>query len=272
MYKVIKTFKLLLVAILYLIIFLIYSVIIVACDSKDGINVNSSSTSHQRLTIYDNKLMVGSDTTYPPFEYLKDGEIIGFDIDLATEIAHRLEIDIEIVPIIWDFTYELPEDIKVDMIISAVSADEGRGKLADFSDTYYVLEYMLITLSEAKLKIKEDLKGKKIGILAGAVSNLSSKYLKNFIIEKYDSKLLILEAIRSKKIDGALISIPVGKNIIEENKRIYSVLEIVKSERELNIVFPEGSPLKDEVNRILAEIKEDGTYKEIYDKWFSFHK
>ncbi len=105
-----------------------------------------------------------------------------------------------------------------------------------------------------------------------AVSNLSSKYLKNFIIEKYDSKLLILEALRSKKIDGALISIPIGKNIIEENKSIYSVLEIIKSERELNIVFPEGSPLKDEVNRILAEIKEDGTYKEIYNKWFSFHK
>jgi ABC-type amino acid transport substrate-binding protein len=57
---------------------------------------------------------------------------------------------------------------------------------------------------------------------------------------------------------------------MEENKGIYRVLEIVKSERELNIVFPKGSLLRDEVNRILAEMREDGTYQNIYDKWFSY--
>jgi len=213
MYKAIKTFKLLLVATLCLIIFLIYTGFVVACKNTDEINANILLDNSRSLTIYHDKLMVGSDTDYPPFEYLKDGEIIGFDIDIAKEIAIRLEMEIEIVPIVWDFIYELPEDIKVDMIISAVSADKGKEKLADFSDPYYVEEYMLITLSEAKLKIKEDMKGKKIGMVTHAVSNLSSKYLKNFIIEKYDSKLLILEALRSKKIDGALISIPIGKNI-----------------------------------------------------------
>ena len=67
-----------------------------------------------------------------------------------------------------------------------------------------------------------------------------------------------------------LISVPVGKNIIEENSGIYRVLEVVKSQKVFNIVFHKGSPLKEEVDRILAEMAGDGTYKEIYDSWFSF--
>ena len=214
--------------------------------------------------------MVGSDTSYPPFEYLKDGEIIGFDIDIAKEIATRLDLELEIVPIIWDFTYQLPEDIKVDMIISAVSAHERKKKLSDFSDPYYVVEYMLITLSEAKLKIKEDLKGKEVGLLTHSSVDLPDKYLKDYKIENYEDIFLLLENLRDKNIEGVLIPVHIGKKVIEKNRSIYTILEIVKTEKELNIVFPKGSLLKDEVNRILAEMKEDGTYQEIYDIWFSF--
>jgi len=261
-----KIVKILSVIILILLLyFLLFS-----CKNRDGIERGKTSDDPLKITIYHQKLVVGSDTNYPPFEYKKDGEIIGFDIDIAKEIAARLELELEIIPIVWDFTYQLPEDVKVDMIISAVSADKVKEKLADFSDPYYVMEYMLIIISDAKLKIKEDLKGKKVGMLASAESNLPAKYLNYFVIEKYDSKLLILEALKNKNIEGALISVPVGKNIIEENKGIYRVLETVKSERELNIVFPKGSPLRGDVNRILAEIKEDGTYQDIYNKWFSY--
>ena len=92
----------------------------------------------------------------------------------------------------------------------------------------------------------------------------------DFRIENYEDILIMLEALRSKEIEGILVSIPLGRNIIEENNGIYSVLGVVKSERKLNIIFLEGNPLKDEVNRILSRMKEDGTYQEIYDKWFSF--
>ena len=73
-------------------------------------------------------------------------------------------------------------------------------------------------------------------------------------------------------VEGILISIPLGKSIIEENNSFFSIIEIVKSEREYNIVFLEGSPLKDEVNSILEEMQTDGTYQEIYDKWFAIIK
>lgn len=272
MNKTFKTLKILAFTLLSIIIFILYAGSLTACESRAANSSAASDSVPQKLTIFSSKLLVGSDTTYPPFEYIENGKIVGFDIDIAAEIARRLEKELEIVPIIWDFTYEIPEDIKIDMIISAVTGSEGKKELADFSDPYYIMEYMLITLSEAKPKLREDLKDKKVGILTNKSEDFSDEYLKDFTIEVYSDIILMLEALKSKDIEGILISIPLGKNIIEKNIGFFSIIEKVKSKREYNIVFLEGSPLKDEVNRILEEMRQDGTYQEIYDRWFALTK
>ena len=269
--KIPKTLKILVFTLLSIIIFIIYGASLTACGST----ANSSTvpdSSPQKMTIYSGKLLVGSDITYPPFEYTEDGKTVGFDIDIASEIAGRLEKELEIIPITWDCIYDIPEDIKIDMVISAVERTGDKEELADFSDPYYIKEYMLIVLSEAKPKLREDLKGKKIGMLTNKQKDFSAEYLKYFMVEPYSDIILMFKALKSKDIEGILISIPLGKSIIKENKGSYSILETVKSEMEYSIVFLKGSPLKDEVNRILEEMKQDGTYQEIYDRWFALNK
>ncbi len=250
-------------------ILIIYAGVLTACESDAANSQASSESETQKLTIYSTKLLVGSDVTYPPFEYVEDSKTIGFDIDIASEIAKRLKKELEIIPITWDSSYDLPGDIKVDMIISAVTRTEDKEEIADFSDPYYIMEYMLVTISEAKLILREDLRDKKIGMLTNKSEDLSAQYLKDFTIETYSDVILLIEGLKNKDIDGILISIPLGKNIIEENNGLFNIIEIVESEKEYNIVFLEDSPLKDEVNIILEEIQQDGTYQEIYDKWFA---
>ena len=268
MNKAIKILKISIFIFLSIIIIIIYAGALTGCG-PDTSNGSGDSGSEQKLTIYNTRLLVGSDTTYPPFEYLEDGKTIGFDIDIASEIARRLERELEIVPITWDSTYDIPEDIKIDMIISAVSGNEDKEELADFSDPYYIMEYMLVTISEAELILREDLKSKKIGMLTNKPEDFSAQYLKDFNIETYNDVMQMIEGLKNKDIEGMLISVPLGKNIIEENNGLFNIIEIVKSEREYNIVFLEGSPLKDEVNTILEEMRQDGIYQEIYDKWFA---
>jgi polar amino acid transport system substrate-binding protein len=258
--KIIGVFAVLIVIIIMVVI---YSGLTAGCDGP-------GKSEEGQLTIFRNKILVGTDATYPPFEYVHEGNLEGFDIDIAAEIASRLDKEMEIVPITWDFTYRIPEDIRLDMIISAVSADEDKEEFVDFSDPYYMMEYMLIVLSDAELKIKEDLKGKRVGIIDIRVKDLDPEYLKDFIIEEYKDVLIMMEDLRNREIDGVLKSVPLGKNIIEENSGIYRVLETVGSLREFNMVFHDGSPLREEVNRILQEMVEDGTYQQIYDNWFSF--
>ncbi|MBU4482583.1 MAG: ABC transporter substrate-binding protein [Actinomycetia bacterium] len=215
------------------------------------------------------KLIVGCDATYPPFAFAKDGNIDGFDIDIAKEIAKRMDRGIEIKSIKWDSTYQIPEDLKLDMIISAIPIIKEKEGVIDFSSPYFVMKYMLITLSETDIKIKEDLKGKAIGILKNEKNCLSEDYLLNYKIESYDDILTMLDDLGNKNVDGVLVSLPMWVLLVG-NKGIYSVLEVVKSNKEFGIVFTKGSALKEEVDKILEEIKEDGTYDDIYKKWFNY--
>ena len=268
-YKKLKIPAFIFISILF---FIIFAVTLTACDGSIASDLAAADAETQKLTTYSTRLLVGSDITYPPFEYLEDGKTVGFDIDIASEIAKRLEKELEIVPITWDSTFDMPKDIKIDMIISAITGTGDKEELADFSDPYYIMEYILITLSEAKVILREDLKNKKIGMLTDKPEDLPAQYLKDFSIETYGDVILMIEGLKNKDIEGILISIPLGKSIIEENNGFFSIIEIVKSEREYNIVFLEGSPLKDEVNSILEEMQADGTYQEIHDKWFAIIK
>jgi len=216
------------------------------------------------------KLIVACDATYPPFESLKDGNAEGFDIDIAGEIARRMDREIEIVQIEWDSTYEIPEDPEFDMIISAIPIIEGKENVIDFSIPYFVMEYMLVTLRETDIKTIEDLNGKNMGILETEKNYLDEDYLINYKIESFNDIVILFDSLRNKDIEGVLISLPIGGNLLAENEGIYRVLEVVESNKEFGIVFSKGSILKEEVDRIINEIKEDGTYDIIYNRWFNY--
>ncbi len=216
------------------------------------------------------KIVIGCDASYPPFEYVKEGNIEGFDIDIALEIAERMDKEIEIISIKWDSTYQIPEDLQLDMIISAIPIAREKEDLIDFSSPYFAMEYMLIALYEADIIIKEDLEGKVVGVPESDKKNLSEDYLLTYNIEEYNDVTMMFEDLKNKNIEGVLISLPMGVNLLAENNGIYNVLEVVKSNKEFGIVFRKGSALKEEVDSILEDIMEDGTYDDIYSKWFDY--
>ena len=223
-----------------------------------------------KLTLSDSKLIVGTDPTYPPFEFMEEDKIVGFDIDIAAEIADSLGKKIDIATITWDFTFEIPDDPKVDMIISAIPILEEKEDLVDFSNPYYVLEYMFISLNETQIKLKEDLQGKKIGILDVEKDDLSKDYLVDYKIKAFDDIFVMFKELSNKEIEGILLSLPIGVEVMKESEGKYTILDIVESEKEYGIVFRKEHILKQEVDRILEEIVESGIYDIIYNTWFEY--
>ena len=130
------------------------------------------------------------------------------------------------------------------------------------------MKYLLISLTGSDIKAKEDIKGKKVGILQATDGNVDPDYLVAFEIVKYHSILDMLDELKNKKIAAVLLSLPIAANILQANRDIYTVFDEVQSIKDLAIVFNEGSPLKQEVDAVLAEIIKDGTLQEIYKKWF----
>ena len=216
-------------------------------------------------------LIVGSDTTYPPFEFIDNGDIAGFDIDLIKEIVSRMKKEIEITSSSWDPEFKDLIDGKLDIVISAVSIEAEKTTIVDFSKPYYTLEYLLVSLSGSEIKVKEDLAGKKIGILKVGKSNISDDYLINYEVLDYEDIMDMLDALGNKEIEAVLINLPLAVSLLKDNKDMYLVLDKINSDREFAIVFKKGSPLVSEVNQILDTMVTDGKYQSIYDKWFNYN-
>jgi len=243
-------------------------------DSDNDANNNSTdkeidiSSSEQ---ILDKEIITaGCDATYPPFEFLQDGQIVGFDIDIINEIAKRLDKQVEIVSISWDSDFKILREGELDLIISAVPLNKEKESLVDFSIPYFKMNYLMISPVGSEIKMKESLAGKEIGILELSEKCLSEDYLKKFKIVSYKNIMELLTALKDTKVDAVLLAIPIAVNILKENKDIYTVLEEVQSNKEFSIVFVKGSPLKSMFDDVIEEINADGIYKEIYDKWFNY--
>ena len=95
-------------------------------------------------------------------------------------------------------------------------------------------------------------------------------YLEDYKIETFDDIFTMFEGLGNKEIEGILLSLPIGVEILKESEGKYTILDVVKSEKEFGIVFRKEHILKQEVDRILEELGENGIYDVIYDTWFEY--
>lgn len=211
---------------------------------------------------------MGVDSTFPPFAFLMEDKVSGFDVDIAGEIAKRLGKELIINQISWNEIFDRINDANIDAIISGVTNTPDRQKLADFSDPYYTLEFISLTLSTSDIKLKGDLTSKKVGMLKSEIEDLNPDFLSNYAVTGYDDVVTLIKGLKAEEIQGILISIPIGVKILNEDPETYRFIQKTQSIIKYAIVFKKGSPLKDKINQIMKELKEDGTYSKIYDSWF----
>lgn len=222
---------------------------------------------------------VGLDDTFAPMGFRgKNGDIIGFDIDLAKETALRMGVEAKFKPCDWDgIIFELRSK-KVDMIWNGMTITENRKKQIGFSKPYFNGEQIIITKSDSNIKKISDLADKTVGLQMGSSSYFALE--KNSIyssvkdVKKYGTNvevLLDLEAGRTQAIvmDSMVGRYYVAKKERQENKDIFSTINEPLAIEYLGIgMRKEDTLLIAEINRIIDEMKEDGTYNKIYEKWF----
>jgi glutamine transport system substrate-binding protein len=215
-------------------------------------------------------LIAASDTTFPPFEFLEDGEVVGFDIDIINEIATRLEKEIAIEKFHWDPEFKGLQEGEYDLVISAVPYDEEKETDVDFSEPYFSMKYVLISLLGSDITMKEELVGKNIGTINSGTGAVDEEYLSSFEIIEYEDAIALLEALKDKEIEAILVSLPIAANLLKENEDIYSVIEEVPADKDFVIVFAKDNGLKPEFDAALKAMKDDGTYGAIFSKWFDY--
>ena len=90
------------------------------------------------------KIFVGTNAEFPPFEYLEKGEVTGFDIELVNEIGKVMDADVKVLDMSFDGLLPALQMKKVDLVIAGMTATEERKKTVSFTQPYYTASQVII--------------------------------------------------------------------------------------------------------------------------------
>ncbi len=245
------------------------AMILAACNSSSSNPATSSSPTTSALG---QELTVGTEGTYPPFSFrdLKTGELTGYDIEVAQEVAKRLGRPIQFVPTQWKSMLASLDAKRFDFVANQVTVTPEREKQFAFSEPYTVSGTVVIVSNDNPKKIQgvADLKGKVVGTTQG--SNFAEVAQKAGAEVKYYSGIAqVLTDLQQGRIDAALNDrLYVLTELKKSDYRVKAVGESFGKESTAFVFNKDSEPLRDEVNQILGEITKDGTLDGISKKWF----
>jgi len=221
--------------------------------------------------------VLGLDDSFPPLGYRDDNnEIVGYDIDLAKEVAKRLGVTFKAQPISWDAKEMELETGKIDCIWNGFTITEERKNALSFTFAYLNNAQVLVVRNNSGIKSLADMKGKTLGIQSGssaqdAVDEEANKAFKDGLanIIAFKDNITALNDLKIGGVDGVVMDSVVANYTISLTKEPFNVLSEPLANEAYGIGFRKNEPeLRDEVQKILLEMQKDGTVSAISQKWF----
>jgi ABC-type amino acid transport substrate-binding protein len=233
--------------------------------------VSEEETTGRSAGWREDEVVVASHVAYPPFEFSPRGRPKGFDIDLMDEVAKRADFEVRYENVAFEELIRGLDFELYDAAISAITINPGRERMADFSDPYYEKRAALVVRDGAEIGSAKDLAGRTVGVQLGTPAAQEASEL----FGPGDAPLLrifptaedVFAALEEGTVDGVVHGLPAAlKEIEAAGKGELEIVGTVPTGARYGIAFPEDSPLIGPVNEALAEMEEDGTYAEIYER------
>lgn len=241
------------------------------------IGCSSKSTSGES-TLDKDVLIVGMDDAFAPMGFKdQDGNIVGFDVDLAKALGEKLNKEIKFQPIDWTMKETELKSENIDLIWNGYTITDERKEKVDFSVPYLKNRQVIVTLSDSSINSKSDLKGKKVGAqdqssAVDAMEEEEDLYSsfdggKAITFEDNNQALMDLEAGR---IDAVVADEILVRYYIElKGTDKYKILDEDFGEEEYGVgIRKDDTKMVEAFNEAFESMKEDGTLKEISEKWF----
>lgn len=255
-----KVFSLLLIVMLAV-------VLISGCGNQEKAPADKAAQEKTTLTMAIN-------ATFPPFESVEvddkgNKKFVGIDIDIANYIADQLDVELEINDMAFNGLVTAISSGRADICISGISPTAERLEVIDFSDSYFYPQTGILSLKGSGFKTLDSLQGKKIGVSMGTTYANMAASVKDAKVIELDNTPLVVEEIANKRVDAGIFDGSQAIEFMKENKDLELSLlpaELV-AEDSYAIALPKNSPYKDQINKILAEMKENGKMDEILTKW-----
>jgi polar amino acid transport system substrate-binding protein len=219
----------------------------------------------------DNVIRVGTDATFPPMEFVKDGKRTGFDIELMEALAKTMGKKIQWVDI--DFKGLIPGLIsnRFDIAASAIYMTDDRRKVVNFSDPYYRGGLaVLVRRDDTSIKVPADLnQGKKVSVQVGtkSVGYLKDNYpgVERVEVEKNQA---MFDLLATGRVNAAVTGRPAAVEYARTQPLVRVLDKGLTTELYGFALRKSDTELTAQLNKALQTLRVNGTYAALTDKWF----
>lgn len=251
-------------------------VVSAGCGSKEGSDADSTASGEDnslQAVMDSGKFVLGLDATFKPMGYTDENdEIVGFDIDVAEEVCKRMGVELVKQPINWDTKEEDLNAGRIDCIWNGMSVNPSRAESMNLSNPYMKNEMVFVVPADSDAKGMADLSDKKIGVQNGSTAQTileESEIGGTCSIQALATNIEALQQMELGIVDAVFLDSIVAGYEITSSGKDYVILPDGLQEEEYAIGFRKNDQkLRDEVQKILGEMKADGTLGEISTEWF----
>ena len=218
-------------------------------------------------------LKVGTEPTFAPFEFQKEGskEFDGFDMDLIRAIGKQLNMKVEILNMGFDALIPAINAGNIDLAIAGMSITPDRQKAVDMSDPYYVSGLVVVVGKDnAAVKSVNDLGNKGIAVQIGTTGAERAAKVPGAKVKNFNTNAEVFLELKNKGVDAVIIDKPVAEYFLATGggKEYAKIVGDTMEAESYGISLKKNSPLTKEINKALLDLKKNGEYDKLYTKWF----
>lgn len=238
----------------------------VACgaDVNEG---GSSSTNEED----DKVLVMGTSADYFPYEFVDTAsgdEIVGFDIDIAKQVADNMGYELKIEDMDFGSLLGALNAGRVDFVMAGMTPTEERKENADFTDIYFTAKNLILSKGDA-IQTLEDLDGKQVGVQLGSIQEgIAKDQIPGAEIVALNKIPEIIQEIKTGRIDAMVIEDTVAKKYLDQDSELTTFEIVDEEEAGSAAAFRKDDELRDQFNEELNKLIESGEIEKLAQKWF----
>ena len=232
---------------------------------------SAETASYDVETVEDGVLIMSTNAAFPPYEMTNDaGEFEGIDVEMAGEIAKRLDLELQIDDMDFDAALLAVQQGKSDIAMAGITITEDRLVNMDFSDTYANGVQSVIVPEGSDITSPDDLAGKLVGVQRGTTGyTFCIDEFGEDAVAPFDNGNTAVQNLVSGKVDAVVIDNAPAQEYVAANPGL-TILDTAFADEDYAIGVAKGNTqLLDAINSILAEMEADGTTQAIIDKYIS---
>ncbi len=217
--------------------------------------------------------VVGTSAGFPPFEYVEDGEIVGFDIDLMEAIGESQGFEVEFKDISFDSLIPGLNAGTIDIVAAGMTITEERAQVVDFTDPYYSANQAVLVREDSGHNITVLYGDSNLAVQTGTTGdlwveeNLQDTGILTGNVTHFDTFVLAVQDLINQNVQGVVLDTPVARRYARDNP-VEMVAEIITGEEYGLAVASGNTELLEKLNAGLQEVRESGRMDELLEKHF----